>query len=106
MRMVFSGYEQEPSPALVRHDALREPGEGAAVLRTAEGRALTTEDARDTEEAGFFYGNFHHRHGHPDESKSPPSLAKERRELRMGHPGLLLQSRHDLSVTVKFQEGP
>jgi hypothetical protein len=34
--MVFSGYEQEPSPALVRHDALREPGEVPAVLRAEE----------------------------------------------------------------------
>ena len=36
LRVVFSGYEQEPSPALVRHDAVREPGEGAALLCAAE----------------------------------------------------------------------
>ena len=36
LRVVFSGYEQEPSPALVRHDNLWEPGEGAAVLQAAE----------------------------------------------------------------------
>jgi hypothetical protein len=26
LRMVFPGHEQEPSPAVVRHDAVREPG--------------------------------------------------------------------------------
>src|SRR5579864_2575690 len=43
LRMVFSGYQQEPSAALVRHDALREPREGPVILCAAETRALTTE---------------------------------------------------------------
>jgi hypothetical protein len=37
LRVVFSGYQQKPSPALVRHDALRESGEGTEVLREEEG---------------------------------------------------------------------
>jgi len=36
LRVVFSGYEQEPSPALVRRDAVRKPGEGAELLCAAE----------------------------------------------------------------------
>ena len=31
LRVVFPGYQQEPSPPLVRHDELRESGEGAEV---------------------------------------------------------------------------
>src|ERR1700733_6137247 len=46
LRVVFFGYEQESSATLVRHDSLREPGEGATVLCAEEKRrALTTEGA-------------------------------------------------------------
>src|SRR5579863_4849278 len=42
LRMVFSGHQQEPSPPLVRYDALRESGESAEVLRAEEKQPLAS----------------------------------------------------------------
>ena len=40
LRVVLSGYQREPSPPLVRHDEIRESGEGAAVLCAEEEEQL------------------------------------------------------------------
>jgi hypothetical protein len=40
LRMVFSRYQQEPSPPLVRHVALRKSREGAEILCAEEKQLL------------------------------------------------------------------